>query len=74
MGDASQADLARLQKETKGKDAEAEAQNQGQDILEQVWQLGHYPKRLEKPASEKERAENLSEKDFHAVDDAGQRN
>ena len=36
LSDATQAELARLQKETKGKDAEAEAQNQGQDILEQV--------------------------------------
>ena len=58
VSDASQAELARLQKETKGQAAEAEAPNQGQDILEQVEQLGHYPKRFKKPTTDKERDEN----------------
>ena len=58
LSDATQAELSRLQKETKGKDAEAEPQNQGQDILEQVEQLGHYPKRFKKPTTDKERAES----------------
>ena len=76
LSDATQAELARLQKETKGKDAEAEAPNQGQDILEQVEQLGHYPKRFKKPTTDKERAENsLAEeisKQWSMLSDASQ--
>ena len=74
LSDVTQAELARLQKETKGKDAEAEPQNQGQDILEQVEQLGHYPKRFEKPATDKERTENSLakriSKEWSKLDDA----
>ena len=54
LSDATQAELARIQEETKSKEAEAQAQ----DILENVKQLGHYPQRFKKPANDKERAEN----------------
>ena len=47
LSDATQAELARLQKETKGKDAEAEAERRAQDILERLRAFGKWPQEHE---------------------------
>ena len=43
LGDATKAELTRLQKETKGKGAEAQAERQAQDILERLHTSGKWP-------------------------------
>ena len=43
LDDATRAELARLQKETKGKDAEAQAQRRAHDILERLRAFGKWP-------------------------------
>ena len=43
LSDATQTELARLHKETKGKDAEAEVERRAQDILERLRAFGRWP-------------------------------
>ena len=47
LSDATQAELARLQKETKCKDAEAQAERRAQDILERLRAFGRWPQEHE---------------------------